>query len=317
MSVNIDGDLSKPRRRNIMRAFKISEISAVDRPAQEGAKAAIIKRNTNDGELSMPTEKEFQKKLDDLAAELAKVKTDSEAKIGELSTANAELVTKAAAATEAAEFATAVSKMTPAQQAFLDRVKGKGKDGKEPDEDDTKKVRKAFVAMTSAQRDEYMTEKSAGDEVITIDGEEMRKSVIGATQFNVLKRQSERVAALEKSSKDAIEKAETVELAKRADEEFAHLPGTTEDKVSVLRVIGKSDKKVQETFATMIKAGEKAIKGAFEKLGHRGGSPSVDKGEFEKRVAEVRARDGSSRMDAMEKARKEFPVEFEAYQGQN
>ena len=261
----------------------------------------------------MPTEKEFQKQIADLTESLAKLKADGEAaviKVTELTKANEELVAKAA---EEAEFATAVSKMTPAQQAFLDRIHGKDP----ADEEDKKKAKKAFVSMSPDQRDKHMTEKSAGDEVITIDGEEMRKSVIGPAQFNVLKRQSERVAALEKSSKDAIEKAETAELAKRADEEFAHLPGTTEDKVSVLRVIGKSDKKVQETFATMIKAGEKAIKGAFEKLGHRGGNQTVDKGAFEKRVAEVRQRDGSSRMDAMEKARKEYPAEFEAYQGQN
>jgi hypothetical protein len=313
MSVNIDGDLHKPRRRNIMRAFKISEISAVDRPAQEGAKAAIIKRNSNanTGDGSM-TEKELQKKIDDLAAELAKVKADGEAKIGDLSTANAELVTKAAAATEEAETLKAKGKLTPQQQAFLDQ-----QEGETADEDKKKKATKAFLAMTPEQRDKLIAEKRANDEVITIDGEEMRKSVIGATQFNILKRQSERVATLEQSSKDAIEKAETAELAKRADDEFSHLPGTTDDKVGVLRVIGKADKKVQETFAAMMKAGEKAINGAFEKLGHRGGNQTVDAGAFEKRVAEVRARDGSSRMDAMEKARKEFPTEFAAYQGQN
>lgn len=313
MSVNIEGELHKPRRRNVMRAFKISEISAVDRPAQEGAKAVLLKRNTNQGELSMPTEKEFQKKLDDLAAELAKVKTDGEAKIGELSTANAELVAKVAAATEEAEFLKAKEKMSPEQQAFLDRIHGKEPDGDE----EKKKAKKAFIDMTPAQRDKLIAEKRADDEVLTIDGEEVRKSVIGATQFNLIKRQHERVAALEKSSQDAIEKAETQELAKRADDEFGHLPGTTDEKVGVLRAVGKADKKVQETFAAMMKAGEKAIMGAFEKLGHRGGNPSVDKGAFEKRIAEVRARDNSSRTDAMEKARKEFPAEFAAYQGQN
>ena len=35
----------RPRQRNIMRAFKIDEISAVDRPAQVGARAVIMKRD--------------------------------------------------------------------------------------------------------------------------------------------------------------------------------------------------------------------------------------------------------------------------------
>jgi len=36
------------KRRRIMRAFKIEEISAVDRPAQEGARSAILKRDTTE-----------------------------------------------------------------------------------------------------------------------------------------------------------------------------------------------------------------------------------------------------------------------------
>lgn len=318
MSVNIDGDLSKPRRRNIMRAFKISEISAVDRPAQEGAKAAIIKRNTNDtGDVEMDA-KELEKKVADLTAQLAKMKTDGEAvakKLADAETANTDLVAKAAAAAEDAEYATVKAKK-PFDPAAASEMEDQAEDAADSK---TKKraLRKAFVAMSPEARDRYIAEKRSNDEVITIDGQEVRKSAVGALQFNLMKSQAARVEALEKSSKDAIEKAESAELAKRADEEFSHLPGTTDEKVSVLRAIGKSDKKVQETFATMMKAGDKAVMGAFEKLGHRGGSPSVDKGAFEKRVAEVRARDGSSRMDAMEKARKEFPVEFEAYQGQN
>ncbi len=40
-----DADGSRPRRRRrVMRSFKISEISAVDRPAQAGARAVIMKR---------------------------------------------------------------------------------------------------------------------------------------------------------------------------------------------------------------------------------------------------------------------------------
>jgi hypothetical protein len=311
MSVNIEGELHKPRRRNIMRAFKINEISAVDRPAQEGAKALIIKRdNTGDGSM---TEKELQKKVDELTAEITKNKVDADAvatKLADLTKANEELVAKAAAAAEEAEFLKAKDKMTPEQQAFLDRIKGK-------DDKETADTKKAFVGMTPEARDKLIAEKRADDEVITIDGEEVRKSVIGASQFNILKKQSERVAALEKSSQEAIEKAETAELSKRADDEFSHLPGTTEEKVSVLRVVGKADKKVQDVFAKMMLAGEKAVVSAFGKLGHRGGNPAIDKGAFEKRVAEVKARDNSSRTEAMEKARKEFPAEFEAYQGQN
>lgn len=39
-----DDVTGKKRRKNIMRSFKLGEISAVDRPAQEGARFAIAKR---------------------------------------------------------------------------------------------------------------------------------------------------------------------------------------------------------------------------------------------------------------------------------
>ena len=46
-----------PRKRNIMRAFKIDEISGVDSPAQEGARVAIMKRDDSTPSTERPAQK--------------------------------------------------------------------------------------------------------------------------------------------------------------------------------------------------------------------------------------------------------------------
>lgn len=309
MPTNIEGELHKPRR-NIMRSFKLLEISAVDRPAQEHAKAMIIKRNQNAGDADMDA-KELEKKVADLTAELVKAREDGDKATKELDAlkaANAQLA-------EDAKFAAIVDKA--GKPPWLQDMKDEPDADDEDKKKDKAKKRREFLALSVEARDKLITEKRTNDEVVTIDGEEIRKSAVGAAQFAIFKRQAERIAALEKSNQDAIAKAETAELTKRAEDEFPHLPGSVDEKVSVLRAIGKADKPTQEAFKKMVVAGEKAIVSAFDKVGHRGGDQTVEKGAFEKRVAEVLARDKGSRTEAMEKARKEFPAEFAAYQGQN
>lgn len=381
-----------PRRRNRMIRFSLAEISAVDHPAQEGARMAIVKRadedprweaevtkrkfsaeqrrqladegkalpdgsypietrgdlanaiasfgrggatprikahiirrakalgatdslpedwqvskdgNDNSGELEM-TEKELQKQVADLTAELAKLKAAQT----ELETANTDLVAKAAAAAEEVATLKAKEKLTPEQQAFLDRVKGK-------DDEEKKKAEKAFLALSPADRDKLIAEKAANDEVVTIEGEEVRKSVVGEAQFKIMKASAVRITNLEKANAEEAEKRETAELSKRADDTFPKLPGTTIEKVAVLKVIGKASKEVQESFAKMMTAGEKAIEAAFGKVGHGGGKAPASGANFLKRVDEIVSRDKLARTAAMEKARKEYPEEFEAYQSQN
>lgn len=402
MATNIDGRLHVPRRRNVMRSFVLNEISAVDHPAQESAKAVILKRaeegpTARDRELhkiweeevvkrkfsaeerqaladegkalpdgsypitkthdlnnaiqtfgrggsggdgtprikahiircakalgltdSLPEDwkaskadngegemdaKELEKKVADLTAELAKAKEDGNTSIATLKAINAQLVED-----HAFDMALIKAGLPP----WLKDMKDGEGDGEDQKKSKAKK-RHDFLALNDDARDKLITEKRADDEVVTIDGDEIRKSVVGASQFALFKKQAARLEKLEKANVEEVEKREAAELSKRADDTYPKLPGTTDEKVGVLRAIGKASKEVQATFEKMMLAGEKAIAAAFNKVGHGGGKP-VATGSFLKRVDEVAARDKSSRTAAMEKARLEFPDEFDAYQNAN
>lgn len=377
---NIQGRLHVPTRRNIMREFTLSEISAVDRPAQEAAKMAIMKRDQRtdediakalvdahpiqtkgdltkilvitggsppplfkehiirraqtlgatdqlpDGWLIKSDEgademnvAELEKKVGELTAELAKQKTDAEA--------TAATVTKAAGDLKAAQdllakaneenvVLKAVAGLTATEKAWYDEMKDKEGD-KEGDKAKKADARKSFLAATPEERSKTITAKAATDEVIKIEGQEVRKSVVGDAQFEIMKSQATRLANLEKANVEEISKREEAEFTKAAADNYSHLPGTDVEKGAVLRAISKLDEKVRETVGKMLKAGEGAVVAAFDKVGHSGGKPAVDGGKFDSRVSEIRKRDGISRTDALEKARKEFPEEFKAYQGQN
>lgn len=71
----IDGKRVKAR----FTSLKLDELSSVDRPAQAGAKAVILKRHDGDlqkGETTMPTIEELQAANAELTAKLAKAESD-------------------------------------------------------------------------------------------------------------------------------------------------------------------------------------------------------------------------------------------------
>lgn len=145
------------------------------------------------------------------------------------------------------------------------------------------------------------TLEKAADETITVAGNSVSKREVGATQFAVFK--------------GLQNEAETARLEKRADDEFGSLPGTTAERAAVLKHMASAPEDVRKAFDAIATTAEKAMSGAFESLGHR---PSAETrkaaGDFMAKVEEVKKRDGIGKSDAMTKARREFPAEFEAYQ---
>ena len=65
-------DESLPRRRRVLRKIKISEISAVDHPAHEGALMAIMKRGPSDERTLDDRLDDLRLRADDVEAALAK-----------------------------------------------------------------------------------------------------------------------------------------------------------------------------------------------------------------------------------------------------
>lgn len=413
-------------KRRIMREFTLHEISAVDRPAQEGAKAMIIKRAgplsdqvakyfidpangavsfetalrqsmeseayynamrvigseiealstslrsiLGDSNLDYPSKQTMlrnavedfmavaRSKWPDIESALQNVVTEGEYNmttmktVEQLSAENADLnkrletstsalavaqdqVTKAEAAArkqqlefekvadglkEQIKLLKARSEMKDEEKEYADRIE---------DEDEKKK----FIFSSPAEKWATLKRAEENDEILKVDGKPIRKSVVGATQFGIMKAQQTRIDELNKSAQEAIEKAETQALVKMAEDQFNHLPGTIEAKVAALRHIEKIgeqvvkvkdakgnevDVPIRKTIYDMLGAGNQAQKNAFGRLGSRGGD-EVNKGgngpsAYEKRVDEIMASNAKmSKTDAMRKARLEYPKEFAEYQ---
>lgn len=141
----IDGKV----HRATFRSLKLNELSSVDRPAQAGAKAVIMKRadqsddkpEVNKGENTMPTIEELTAEVGTLKGQVASLTSERDA-----------ATAKAAAATAKAE---------KAQADCEDAMK-------EKDE-----AKKALAAAT--------------DEVIKVEDTEVRKSEVGPAQFALTK----------------------------------------------------------------------------------------------------------------------------------
>jgi hypothetical protein len=143
----------------------------------------------------------------------------------------------------------------------------------------------------------------------------IRKSAIGADMFEVIKAQAETVDRLAKSVEDERDLREIMEFTKVAEDELSHLPGSAEEKALVLkRLSSVLDKKDRVVLSRMLKAGDAGISAAFETVGVKTEKVAAA-GTFQKRVNEIRARDNCSHTVAMQKARREHPDEFVAYQG--
>lgn len=175
---------------------------------------------------------------------------------------------------------------------------------------DKEKARKA----SPEDRQAMMTKALEGDEVVKLDGVEIRKSVVGDAQFALFKQTSDRMASLEKSAAADREALAKATFEKRAEDEYGHLPGDKVAKGALLKAVDALPEEVRSTLDTMLKAGEKAIVSAFNSIGTRGDLAKKAAGDFTKRVDEIASRDKVSKTIAMQKARKEYPEEFKVYQ---
>lgn len=268
-------------KRRVLHTIKLNAIAAVDRPCQEGARVAIIKRESDDME---------KKEHDDAIAAL---KAEHKTEVDAINKKLADLADELAKA-----------KLTPDEQACMDGMK--------PD------AKKKFMELSADERAKQVTTFKSADETLTIGGTTIRKSVVGADSFAVMKAQQEQIVA----NKAAIDKAnETAELAtfeKRASTDYSHVGGADASmKAKILKAMAGAPEEVRKAFEAMMKAHEETAKKAFEKLGSSGKSTDeIQKGKapFETKVAEIQKRDKTNRLDALDKATKEFPAEFEAYQ---
>lgn len=255
----------------------------------------VEKMAADEGEDGEKTIKRFRPKEDVLAKG---EDDDGEGDEGD----DADAVAKAAEVKKAADAAALKAKK---KGSDAEDAKDGGAD--EDQEDDWSKAKKGVLA------------KGIEDESIEIGDQVIFKSAVGVAQFAVLKAQQEQIDKGNESIEKERDLRLTAEFAKRADDLYAHVPGSLDERVGMLKVIaGVKNEKVRKSFEAVFTQSEKLAKAAFEMTGSKGGGDEIAKGKaFLTKVSEIAKRDSIPRVAAMTKARHEDPEGFKAYQASN
>jgi hypothetical protein len=241
------------------------------------------------------------------ASKDAKLAVDAQKSVDEAKKATDEVTAKLTEATAKLAEETLKAGMSDAEKAHMATLSGKAK--------------MDFMQASADDRKKMMSKSAEGDETITVEGQTVSKRAVGDAQFAIIKSQAAKIAAnAEEIAKERTAR-EDAEYNKRADTELSHLPGEPVLKAKVLRHLDKADAEVKVALTKMLEAGDKAITAAYTVLGKKGGDvlkgSNGDPKAFEKRIDEVAAANTKlSRTEAAAEARKKFPDEFKAYQGQ-
>lgn len=236
-------------RRNIMRKFRIGEISGVDFPCQAPARAVIFKRGeplADNGETTM-LKKSLGLPESATDAEVTAALEKREQERTELQATVADLAKKAT--------------LTDETRAHFEALEKSDKD-----------KAKAFLDKDEAGRKAEVAVAKSGDETFsTADGAVISKRAVGDAAFSIMKSQEIRLQAQAADLAKAAEATALAGFAKRAGDEFSHLAGSVQDRAAILKHLSTAPADVQKAADALLKAAEGAAKFAFEKAGHGGG----------------------------------------------
>lgn len=229
----------------------LDEISAVDRPAQPGARAVIYKRAPSTATPAGDT-LPLSKNTPGVAGGQGNQNMTNQEPDKKLETVTAEL----AAVTKRLEIADVVASLSDAEKAIYKGLDAAGQE--------------TFRKLSPEQRAERVRQTERDNDVVykSLDGETFRKS------------DDPRLVALAKRSDEdrkslALERAERASdsLKKRAGTELAKLPGDELAKVALLRVVdGISDETVRKAVAEILKAGNDAMSRTMAPVGTSAGA---------------------------------------------
>ena len=340
MPRNADGSVTRAR----FTSLKLGELSSVDRPAQPGALATIMKRDdtprapvakASPSILAMAVAKyvsdedgahtfsevlqanEFDEKIWPMTSALSQ---SIRSIMGDKDIKGPDKETKVTQSVD--EFLAAVRDLSPPAEKKLAELISKRNDtmktvaeliAENPalkahiegieQERDTAKSALATEQTAHGETKKALTE--ATDEVIKVDGQDVRKSAVGDASFQVFKSLDNR--------------ATMATLEKRASDEFGHVVGTATEKAAVLKAAASMDEPTRKAFDAILTSAEQMAKGAFGRFGSGAGNDQPGNEDvakavstFEGKVSEIAKRDGIGSSDAMRKARSEFPAEFAA-----
>ena len=249
--------------------LEFNEISLVDNPANPGARVVMFKRKSDPDKGSS---KAGQSAGDQVSNGKDKSMTDTEKKVAELEKTLADLkksseatATKLAKVEAAKDLAETLAKLSDVEKAHYGDL----------DTDD----KAEFLAMTPAKRRKAIKSAEDDDEVAKIGGQEIRKSAVGDTAFEIMKAQQAQLDNQAADIKKANDATELSDLRKRADDEYLHVPGSTEERADMLKAMSGMDEPLRKSFEAVFTQSEKLAKSAFSTLGHNNGG--VEKGSAE------------------------------------
>lgn len=232
----------------------IEETSAVDNPAQVGARAVIFKRaiaNTDDSPVGSGIVTETQEnqnvtKVEDQAPALEAVQK-------QLADAQAEL---AASKAEVA-IQKSIAELSDAERAHYRGLDQAGQS--------------AFLKLSPADRIQKVSAAAEQNPVIytsAFTGESFRKS-----DDPRLVTAAKRADKVEQDLANERTAREEENFSKRADAELKHLPGKTPAKVALLKAVdGIKDQSTRDEVKAMLKAGDESMSKSFAPLGSSKGT---------------------------------------------
>lgn len=234
--------MAKTRR---FKQFTIDEISAVDRPAQVGAKVRLMKRDNS------ATQEEMQ-----MADDLKKSLEDLQKKYNDLDVKFTTLDTLAKAKDDKITFLSKALALSGAEREYFATLS------------DAEQA--AFVEKSSSERATILKNLADANPVIytALDGSEYRKNDDGRLVAQV-KRNDDMEKRLAKA--DALAKQH--EYSKRAQDELGNITGDDVTKTDFLKAIDTiEDEEKRGKVTKMITALNKVAGMAFQKVGF-GGAP--------------------------------------------
>lgn len=266
------------QRKNVMKEFRIDEISAVDKPAQAPAIATIMKRAKKEmDEDDMPEDEEamsekerkrMKKEQEDAGVPDSADSSNNNSgdpadsvgnvhKDDSMSDQNDQTVEKAvhdeqvAELTKRAERAEQIADLSDAHRGVF-----KSLEGEQADE---------FLAMTAEQRDAEVSKAADADPVVytSLAGEDFRKS------------DDQRLVAMAKRADETERKlvakeaeAKAADLQKRANE-LEHLPGDADARLALVKAVDSLEGDDRAKAEEILKAADSGLSKAFERAGTR------------------------------------------------
>lgn len=248
-------------RKNIMRRFRMGEISSVDRPAQPGARAVLLKRD--DTGIADPPDPRYSPSNDDSKGEKLKkekqMEKDLEKALARIAALEGDIAKRDADLTRA----NSIVSLSAPHRAHYDSL--------------SKAEQDAFLSMDGNARDRQIELAKNADPVVytTAKGIEIRKSA------------GEQVVQMAKDADEALKKADEAtkvltdaNITKRANEDLGNLAGDEATRKAVVKALdGIEDETVRKAAFAAVKSANTAAAAAFKKGGTSDNGNPDDGGE--------------------------------------